>query len=344
MPKQSPQHPFEIDTGAWRELQEAAASLTYDLTDEKVYQLRLRLHTPGIFALYKADIPAPGLPMLDGFLKFLVFRYLWEQLNQRGTLDGYELLWQANAALHDAALWIDFPIPIREEQVNEEVALYDCSVGLPVTPEEQTLYPAASFFVCEGDLVTYPSEETGAADYIDLRRRSVEPYYRPFTLRDKLNTSSGSNKALDNRIYYALTREYVFYLRGDTQALTRLLDFAQHQQLGIGKKTTLGYGRLASHDLTPMTTREATLAEVVKLQGLEYLTLLKNFPQAELQRRAIREDNPPEPAQNQRLFGVESFVLASPIATYDRYRPPYWRREGRAPVFRYGSLLLERRR
>lgn len=352
---------FPMNKEAWQRLQEAAAAVSYNTTgDDTVYELRLRLRTPGIFALYKADIPAPGLPMLDGFLQFVAFRKAVDEVIQvsPGLLD--DLLWQWNLALRDSQYWIDFPVPIRQEALNSGITIYDCSVGLPVTPEGDVLYPAGAFFANGGNLTTYPSEEKGPADQIALRRRSVEPIYRPIGLTGKLDTQSGGTKALDNRIYYTLTREYAFYFRGDRRGVEALLDFALQHDIGIGKKTTLGYGRIAEFEIRP-TERTMTLGHNIGLQAMDRIALLKNVPYQELQRRSIRKSgdfglvqkrppggqwtdilSPDEWDQNERLFGAREFSLASPMETFDCYRPPYWRREGRTQVLRYGTLLVPR--
>jgi hypothetical protein len=74
---------------------------------------------------------------------------------------------------------------------------------------------------------------------LPLRRRVVPPYPRPMSLRSELNTGSGKNKAMDNRMYYSLTDEFAFYFRGDQSGMERLLQFVREQRIGIGKKTTL---------------------------------------------------------------------------------------------------------
>ncbi|HIQ04979.1 MAG TPA: hypothetical protein EYH31_04685 [Anaerolineae bacterium] len=175
----------------------------------------------------------------------------------------------------------------------------------------------------------------------------------------KLDTQSGSTKALDNRIYYTLTREYAFYFRGDPDGVQALLDFALQQEIGIGKKTSLGYGRIARFDIQP-ANRNATLGHRIGLPGMPRIALLKNVPYQELQRRSIRRSGdfglaqrlegsqwtdiltPGEWNQNERLFGTREFSLGSPVETFDCYYPPYWRREGRTQVLRYGTLLIPR--
>lgn len=352
---------FPINEDAWKSLRDAAAVVTYNSTDQTVYDLRLRLRTPAIFSLYKADIPVAGLPMLDGFLKFLAFRWALAEVMRTQPGLGNELLWQWNVALRDQQRWIEFRIPIREESLSADIALYDCSVGLPLTRDDDILYPAGASFACGGNLVIYPSEEKMLVDQIALRRRSVEPIHRPIELTvKKLDTQSGSTKALDNRIYYTLIWQYVFYFRGDKGGVEQLLNFAIQRDIGIGKKTTLGYGRIAEFEIQP-TNLAATLGHDLNIPGMAQIALLKNVPYQEMQRRCVREHGdhvpverfdkgkwvdilePDEWDQNKKLFGSREFSLASPVVIYDRYQPPYWRREGRTQVLRYGTLLIERK-
>ncbi|MBC7227419.1 MAG: hypothetical protein H5T61_09305 [Thermoflexales bacterium] len=357
MPTGQPKMPL-LNDQAWDALKQAALGISYNLADDTVYELRLRLRTPGIFALYKADVPAPGLPMLDGFLKFVAFRQAMAQVIQAKPAWTDDLLWQWNLALQEDRWWIDFPIPIREEVLAPGIAVYDCSVGLPVDPQRgEILYPAGAFFACGADLVTYPSEERGPADCIALRRRSVEPVHRPLELSGKLRSGSGGTKALDNRIYFTLTKEYAFFFRGDRDGVENLLHFALQHHIGIGKKTSLGYGQIADFEIR-IPSLSSTLGYT--LPGTSRIALLKNIPYQELQRRCLREQGdfvpvqrleggqwkdiltPAERSQNERLFGARAFSLAAPIETFDCYRPPYWRREGRTQVLRYGSLLVKR--
>ena len=93
---------------------------------------------------------------------------------------------------------------------------------------------------------------------------------------------------------------------------------------------------------------------------MTYLSLLKNMPFQEMQRRCVREQGPYVPlkrleggkwvdilkqsewSQNAKLFGARQLSLASSIESFDCYRPPYWRREGRTQVLRYGTLFMFR--
>lgn len=356
----SPQHgdKFPLNEQAWQALSQAASQISYQFRNDTVYELRLHLRTPGIFALYKADVPAPGLPMLDGFLKFVAFRQAMAQVLRSNPELTDELLWQWNLALRESGRWIEFPIPIQEERLSASISVYDCSVGLPVEPTSgQILYPAGAFFACGTDLVAYPSESTGSSDSLALRRRSVEPHYRSFELRGNLDTQSGGTKALDNRIYFNLTSEYAFFFRGDKDRVEDLLKFACQHDIGIGKKTSLGYGRIHRFEIR-VSSCSSTLG--YRIPNTSRIALLKNIPYSELQRRCLREGGdyvpaqrmiggqwqdiltPNERTQNERLFGARAFGLASPIETFDCYRPPYWRREGRAQVLRYGTLLVAR--
>lgn len=349
-----------INVDAWKTLRDIAQATNYKDKQGPIYELRLHLRTPAIFSLCKADVPVPGLPTLDGFLKFLAFRQALAEVMRTQPELGNELLWQWNAALRDQQRWIEFSIPICDEKLNDSIVIYDCSVGLPVTQSGDVLCPAGAFFACKGNLVSYPSEEHGPADQIALRRRSVEPLHRPVDLRAKeLNTQSGATKALNNRIYHVLTREYVFYFRGDKNGVEKLLNFAIQHDIGIGKKTTLGYGRIVDFEIQP-SSLTATLGHELSIPGMSQIALLKNVPYQEIQRRCVREQGdyvpikkreagkwvdilePNEWDQNERLFGAREFSLASPIETFDSYWPPYWRREGRTQVLRYGTLLIPR--
>jgi hypothetical protein len=349
-----------INVDAWKTLRVIAQATNYKVKRSPIYELRLHLRTPAIFSLYKADVPVAGLPTLDGFLKFLAFRQALAEVMRTQPGLGNDLLWQWNAALRDQQRWIEFSIPIGDEELNDGIIIYDCSVGLPVTQDGHIIYPAGAFFACGGKLVTYPSEKHGPADQIALRRRSVEPIYRPIDLTvKKLDAQSGATKALDNRIYHTLTREYTFYFRGDNDGVERLLNFAIQHDIGIGKKTTLGYGRIADFEIQP-SSLTSTLGRELSIPGMPQIALLKNIPYQELQRRCVREQGDFVPIkkreagkwvdileqkeweQNERLFGSREFSLASPIETFDCYWPPYWRREGRTQVLRYGTLLIPR--
>jgi hypothetical protein len=323
-PKTTPD-PFAASPAAVDMLRQA--QWTFGAVDgPDIYELRLKLASPAITTPAKADIPVPGLPTLDGFLSFVAFRAALDGALKAHPGSASELLWQWNAALRDPAHWVEFPLPLRQVTLGT-AQVYDCSIGLPVV-KGHILIPAGAFFARERDLVTYPE----VVDSLPLRRRVAPPYPRPMSLASKLNAGSGKNKALDNRMYYALTDEFTFYFRGDKSGVERLLQFALERWIGIGKKTTLGYGLLAGYEIVLATT-QATLAQPIS--NGRTLALLKTLPHDAVM--AARE-----PADCS-LFGCNAFRLMNAIETMGAYRPPYWRREAQTQVFWYGTTLISRR-
>lgn len=288
-----------------------------------IYELRLKLASPAITTPAKADIPVPGLPTLDGFLSFVAFRAALDGALKAHSESAGELLWQWNAALRDPTHWVEFPLPLRQVTLGM-VQIYDCSIGLPVV-KGHILIPAGAFFARGQDLVTYPE----VVDSLPLRRRVAPPYPRPMSLASELNTGSGKNKAMDNRMYYSLTDEFVFYFRGDKSGMVRLLQFAREQRIGIGKKTTLGYGLLADYTIALATT-QATLAQPI-LDG-QVLALLKTLPHDAVMMAREQADCS--------LFGCNTFRLMNAVETMGAYRPPYWRRETQTQVFWYGTTVI----
>jgi hypothetical protein len=227
-------------------------------------------------------------------------------------------------------LWIDFKLPIREVMLNN-VAIYDCSVGLPII-NGQLLIPAGAFFVEQSlNFKQYPE----FVDSIPLRRRVVEPMGKRLALNTSLNVSSGKNKALNNRMYYALTSEYLFYFRGDVAGVTRLLNFARDENIGIGKKTSLGYGQIASFTLQIHKISDAATLALPVLGGSQR-ALLKAIPYQPL--LSQREQG----IENKLLLGCERFRLGNALETIGSYRPPYWKRESQTQILQYGSIILER--
>jgi len=289
-----------------------------------VFELRVQLATPGVFTPAKADILVPGLPTLDGFLSFVAFRAALT-----GTLAAKpdmvtELLWQWNAALRDPALWIDFPLPLRSVQLGA-VEVFDCSIGLPVDGND-ILIPAGAFFARGLNLEAYPK----VTDSIPLRRRVGEPHHRPLDLAHQLQTGSGPTKQLDNRMYFSLTKEYLFYFRGDARGVEHLLKFACERRIGMGKKTTLGYGQIAKFEIRP-STATTTLVRPI-LSEAEY-SLIKTLPYESVM--ALRSRANP-------LFGNREFRVVNPLETLGAYKPPYWLRGRQTQVLSYGTLLLPR--
>jgi hypothetical protein len=293
-----------------------------------IYELRLRLASPAIITPTKADTTVPGLPTLDGFLSFVAFRAALG-----GALDTHpglarELLWQWNAALRNPAMWVEFGLPLRQVPL-DTVRIYDCSIGLPVV-DGNVLIPVGAFFADGQNLVTYPK----IMDSLALRRRVGAPDPRPLKLAHALKSGSGTNKALDNRLYYALTEEFAFYFRGDKAGVERLLEFAREQRIGIGKKTTLGYGQIASYVISSCKGITATFAVPVPNSG--NLALIKTI-QHDVGWR-VRTGS----ASVEELFGCKEFRIMNAVETLGAYRPPYWQRGKQTQVLLYGTMLIPR--
>ncbi len=313
--------PFASSPAAVALLKQSA--WTFGAMDDQVYELHLRLATPGVFTPAKADIPVPGLPTLDGFLSFVAFRAALAEAIANKPDIATELLWQWNAALRDSALWINFPLPLRLAQLGE-IEFFDCSIGLPVEGAD-VLIPAGAFFVRGLNFESYPK----VIDSIPLRRRVTEPYHRPLDLIRKLETGAGPTKLLDNRMYFALTQEYRFYFRGDAKGVERLLTFATEHRIGMGKKTTLGYGQIAAFKLH-YSTASATLAQQVP--HINEYALIKTLPYSPVMAQRSQA--------NPLLFGCSQFKVINPLETWGAYKSPYWIREHQTQVLTYGTLLL----
>jgi hypothetical protein len=314
--------PFASSPAAVALLKQSA--WTFGARDDQVYELQVQLATPGVFTPVKADILIPGLPTLDGFLSFVAFRAALSEAFTAKPEMATELLWQWNAALRDPTLWIDFSLPLGTVSLGA-IEVFDCSIGLPMDGND-VLVPAGAFFAKGLDLETYPYPKV--TDSIPLRRRVAEPYHRPLSLKHQLETGSGPTKLLDNRMYFALTKEYRFYFRGDVRGVERLLTFAHEHRIGMGKKTTLGYGQIAKFEVRP-STATATLVHLLP-KRTEY-SLIKTLPyEAVMSQRT----------QNNPLFGNTGFRVINPIETLGAYRPPFWRRERQTQVLNYGTMLL----
>lgn len=312
---------------------------TFAPSGPTIYELKIKLDTPGVFPPAKMDVPLPGLPTLDGFLSFVAFRAaLKEAMAARPDLC-QTFLWQWNQALRDPDSWIDFALPLRKVQLGQvgSVAIYDCSVGLPVI-DHKVYVPAGTFFVNKEsvgpayDFKLYPD----VIDTFPLRRRVVEPMGKRLALKSTLNTSSGRNKALDNRMYYALTTEYVFYFRGDPDGVTRLLEFAKQERIGMGKKTSLGYGHIASFSTRPIQNASVDSALTHRLPSRDQRTLIKSLPYQQLLSQRQQGD------KNQELLGCHDFRLLNALETIGACYPPFWRKENQIHILLYGSILLER--
>ena len=299
-----------------------------------VYELRLNLATSAVTTAEKANAPAIGLPTLDGFLSYVAFRAALGNALDANPEFCQQLLWQWNDALRDQSMWIDFELPLRKITLTGLKPLFDCSVGLPIDSDGDVLTPVQAFFTSDGHrFKVYPD----VVDSIPLRRRVAEPFGRPIHLKGKLRTDSGSTKALDNRLYFPLTKSYTFFFRGDKDGVESLLEFAIKERIGLGKKTTLGYGQIASSKVIPRPDIKSTWAK--PLSGHLYsdkLALIKDLPYDRVFARREFTD-----ANNQELFGCGEFRLVAIIETYGTYRPPYWLREQRTQIVRYGSIIQE---
>ena len=303
-------------------------------TGKEIYELRLNLATSAVTTAEKSNAPVIGLPTLDGFLSYVAFRAaLGNALNANPELS-QQLLWQWNIALRHHEMWIDFELPLCTIPLTGHNPLYDCSVGLPVDVCGDVLIPVGAFFTTNSQqFKVYPE----VVDSIPLRRRVSEPFGRPIRLKSKLNTGGGSTKALDNRLYFPLTKSYVFFFRGDKSGVEKLLDFAIKEQIGLGKKTTLGYGQLASFEIRQRPDVKATFAKPLSgpLYSNDRLALIKDLPYDYVftQREEVHDK------LNQELFGCERFTLVATIETFGAYCPPYWLPTQRTQIVRYGSII-----
>ena len=309
-------------------------------TRKDIYELRLNLATPAVTTAEKANAPVIGLPTLDGFLSYVAFRAaLGNALGVNPELSP-KLLWQWNVALRHQEMWIDFQLPLREIPLTGLKSLFDCSVGLPIDDNGDVLTPTGAFFTSDNQRFRiYPE----VVDSIPLRRRVNEPFGRPIWLKNELDASRGSTKALDNRLYFPLTKSYAFFFRGDKEGLKRLLEFAINKRIGLGKKTTLGYGQIAFFEVNSRPDVTATWAKPLSgpLYGNDRLAIIKNLPYDRVfARREIPEARNQE--LNQELFGCGKFRLVATIETFGAYRPPYWLREQRTQIVRYGSIIQKR--
>lgn len=322
---------FEVDHEVHDALQNAQWTFG-TTTDRTVYELRLDLATPAATTAEKANAPSIGLPTLDGFLSYVAFQAALNEAVQENPYLSKRLIWQWNTALREPGSWIDFQLPLRTISLSDPPSLFDCSIGLPIDKNGDVLIPAGAFFVRnDHNLVTYPE----VVDSIPLRRRVNEPFGRPIRLRNKLKTNEGSTKALDNRLYFPLTTSYLFFFRGSKVGVERLLNFARDNRIGIGKKTTLGYGQIASYTVEARSDIEATWT--YPILGNNQLALIKSLP---FDRVYARRQSPDR--NNLELFGCEKFALVAAIETLGTYRPPYWLRERRTQIVRYGSIIQKR--
>ncbi|VAW34204.1 hypothetical protein MNBD_CHLOROFLEXI01-247 [hydrothermal vent metagenome] len=309
-------------------------------TDRNVYELRLDLATPAATTAEKANAPVIGLPTLDGFLSYVAFQAALHEAALVNPHLSKRLIWQWNTALRESDSWIDFQLPLCTISLPDSSSLFDCSIGLPIDENGDMLIPAGAFFVRNNhDLVTYPE----VVDSIPLRRRVSQPFERPISLKTNLvrrdgskkALESGSTKPLDNRLYFPLTTSYLFFFRGNKEGVERLLNFAIDNRIGIGKKTTLGYGQISSFNVKYRPDIKATWA--YPILDNNQLALIKSLPFDRVYARRQSSDR-----NNLELFGCEKFALIAAIETLGTYRPPYWLRERRTQIVRYGSIIQKR--
>ena len=317
-----------------------AAQWTFGPTNRKaVYELCLDLATPAIVTADKANAPVIGLPTLDGFLSYVAFRVALDNALRDNPDPEFSkrLLWQWNVALRHREIWIDFRLPLRKVPLTGLPPLFDCSVGLPVGNDGDVLIPVGGLFTSNGnDLVRYPQ----VIDSLPLRRRVIEPFGGLIQLKNKLETGSGSTKALDNRLYFPLTKRYHFLFRGDKNGIERLLDFAVTERIGLGKKTTLGYGEIAAFEVSPRPDVTATWTKSLSgpIFGSDKFAMIKNLPYDRVfARREMRGRD------NEDFFGCDRFVLVAANETFGAYCHPYWLREQRTQLVRYGSIIQARK-
>lgn len=316
----------------------------YQIDNQNIYELSLELATPLIIAEAKADIPTPGLPNLDGILQFAAFYWCVREATAAHPELAQEYLWQVNQALREPPNWIDFPLPLRRIPIRNRGTgasdhMYDCSVGLPVDPAtDETVYPVGDDF-----LDRRGRRFRRIVDHIPLRRRSVSPEqcHKPIRLTARLDPTRGDHKALDNRIYYLVTTKYRFFFRGDPHWVDRLLRMMRDDGVGIGKKSSLGYGQIREIQISAASV-PATLGWLLTdsqrnalnvPEGTVSIALLKNIPIDELF-RWCNTDFPDDTLLGHRRPRILSFV---PVL--GGYTPPYWLKRNQTLVARYGSLL-----
>lgn len=331
-------------------LEEEAQALRrqYQIDSQKTFELRLEFETPLMVSAFKADVPVPGLPNLDGILQFASFYWCVRHATGNYPELATDYLWQVNYALKGRN-WIDFPIPLRRLQIGQAGAgrphyLYDCSVGLPVDGTPRSIfYPMGSEFLNErGERLRR------VIDSIPLRRRIIDPaksYVAVELMGQKLDTSRGAYKALDNRMYNSTVTEYGFIFRGDPIWIERLLETMRSDGVGIGKKSSLGYGQIRQIMVMPSVAERSTLG--YKLSPAQagalnvnpttpVITLLKNVPSDELFRWSA------DPVTDREQFlAAKQVKILSIIPQLAGYIPPNWLKTNQTVVARYGSLLYE---
>ena len=319
----------------------------FDLDDNQIYLLELKFHTPLMISRYKANVLVPGLPNLDGILQYASFYWCAHACAREHPAMTTHYLWQINDALKGRG-WIDFPVPLHSLTIDHPgtavaQTLYDCSVGLPVDPlSGMTCYPVGSDLLKQDG-----SRFKRTVDNIPLRRRVLHPeeVYKPIRLSSKLDTSRGATKALDNRMYTLVVNTYHFLFRGDSAWVYRLLKQLQDDGIGVGKKASLGYGRISDVQVSPAGDYKATFGYSLNNEQKQTLdidkdtnviALLRNVPSDVLFRWCANGQ------YNSSLLGSSNVKILSLIPVLAGYTPPYWLKSRQALIAQYGSLLYGR--
>ena len=321
----------------------AKLSAEFNLSDNRMHLLELEFHTPLMISRYKTDVPVPGLPNLDGILQYAAFYWCARGCAIEHPDMTPDYLLQVNQALEGRG-WIDFPVPIRSITIShpgtrEQQRLCDCSVGLPVDPSTgETCYPVSGGLLCQNG-----QKLKRVVDNLPLRRRVSHPQrdYKPIALTRRLDTARGATKALDNRMYTLVVDTYRFLFRGDAHWVHCLLDRLREDGVGVGKKTSLGYGRIKDVRIK-LSQAGATLGHPLndaQKQALKtspntnIITLLKNIPSDVLFGWCA------DGQDYTRLLGSSTVKILSIIPVLAGYAPPYWLKSRQALIAQYGSLL-----
>ncbi|MFZ2486704.1 MAG: hypothetical protein WAZ19_01170 [Anaerolineae bacterium] len=316
-----------------------------------VYEIRISFSTPMMISRFKTDIPVPGLPNLDGILKYAAYYYCATKVAWQYPDFATHCLWQVNDALSGRG-WVNFPIPLKpirvtNSGVGQAKQFFDCSVGLPVNPlNSEVSYPLANEFWDVGG-----NKMGRSLDSLPLRRRIIDPKqkYRPIKLNSKIDTSRGAYKSLNNRIYNLIVTEYCFYFRGNPSWVEGLLKTLADDGVGIGKKTSLGYGQISAISTPKLASVNATLGHHLSASQKQALRihedtpailLLKNIPTDQLFSYAEKSDKALKRQTNKELFGSEGFGVLSIYPALAGYAPPYWLKRNQTAVAQVGSLLL----
>ena len=102
------------------------------------------------------------------------------------------------------------------------------------------------------------------------------------------------------------------------------MDFAVRERIGLGKKTTLGYGEIASFEVKQRSNVTATWVKSLAGPIFENdkLALIKNLPYDRIFARREMQD------EHIKIFSVaRQFALVAANEIFGAYCPPYWLRE-----------------